>query len=61
MSGTRVEGKMTVDDVPIVRDYLDVFPEDFSGVTHERQVVFWIDLVPGMAPIAKEPYQLAPP
>ena len=30
------KGKATVDDVPIVRDYPDVFPEDFPGIPPER-------------------------
>ena len=57
---TRDKGKATVDDVSIVREYSDVFPEDFPMVPPERKVEFKIYLVPGMAPIAKEPYQLAP-
>lgn len=58
---TRDKGKTTVDDVPEVREYPDVFPEDFLGIPPERQVEFRIDLVPGAAPIAKASYQLAPP
>ena len=57
----REKGKTTVDDVPIVRDYPDVFPEDLPGIPPERQVEFRIDLIPGAAPIAKAPYRLAPP
>ena len=54
------KGKTTTDDVIIVRDYSDVFLEYLPGVPLERQVEFRIDLVPGAAPIAKAPYQLAP-
>ena len=49
-------GKATLDDVLIVREYPDIFPEDFPRVPPERQVEFRIDLIPGVAPIAKEPY-----
>ena len=52
---------MMVDDVPVVRDYPDVFPEDLPGIPPERQVEFRIDLVPGAAPIAKVSYRLTPP
>lgn len=45
-----------MDNVSIVRDYLDVFPEDLPGVPPERQVEFKIDLVLGAALIAKAPY-----
>ena len=49
------KGKATVDDVPIVRDYPDVFPDNFHRVPLERQVEFKIDLVSGAALIAKAP------
>ncbi|GJX53425.1 putative reverse transcriptase domain-containing protein [Tanacetum coccineum] len=47
-------------DIPIVRDFEDMFPEDLSGLPPQRQVEFRIDLVPGATPIAKSPYRLAP-
>ncbi|GJR54230.1 hypothetical protein Tco_1404751 [Tanacetum coccineum] len=46
--------------VPIVEEYLDVFPKDLPGIPPDHQVEFRIDLVPGAAPIAKTPYRLAP-
>ncbi|GJS45029.1 hypothetical protein Tco_0595150 [Tanacetum coccineum] len=46
--------------VPIVRDFPKVFPEDLSGLPPTRQVEFQIDLVPGVASIARAPYRLAP-
>ncbi|GKA40622.1 putative reverse transcriptase domain-containing protein [Tanacetum coccineum] len=53
------EGKL-LEDVPIVRDFPEVFPEDLSGIPPARQVEFQIDLVPGAAPVARAPYRLAP-
>ncbi|GKA94537.1 putative reverse transcriptase domain-containing protein [Tanacetum coccineum] len=49
-----------LEDVPIVRDFPEVFPEDLSGIPLARQVEFQIDLVPGAAPVARAPYRLAP-
>ncbi|GJS60161.1 putative reverse transcriptase domain-containing protein [Tanacetum coccineum] len=49
-----------LEDVPVVRDFLEVFPEDLPGVPPTRQVEFQIDLVPGVAPLARAPYRLAP-
>ncbi|GJU11724.1 hypothetical protein Tco_1134120 [Tanacetum coccineum] len=46
--------------VPIVRDFLEVFPEDLSGIPPTRQVKFQIDLIPSVALIARAPYRLAP-
>ncbi|GKF74306.1 hypothetical protein Tco_0220638, partial [Tanacetum coccineum] len=48
------------EDVPIVRDFPEVFPEDLPGLPPNRQVEFQIDLVPGAAPVARAPYRLAP-
>ncbi|GJS72902.1 putative reverse transcriptase domain-containing protein [Tanacetum coccineum] len=49
-----------LEDVPIVQEFLKVFPEDFPGLPPARQVEFQIDLVLGAAPIARAPYQLTP-
>nr|GEU92885.1 reverse transcriptase domain-containing protein [Tanacetum cinerariifolium] len=48
-----------LEDVPIVQDFLEVFPEDLSGIPPTRQVEFQIDLIPSVAPVAWAPYQLA--
>ncbi|GJR44474.1 putative reverse transcriptase domain-containing protein [Tanacetum coccineum] len=49
-----------IKDVPIVRDFPEVFPKDFSGLPLARPVEFHIDLIPGAAPVARAPYRLAP-
>ncbi|GJU52728.1 putative reverse transcriptase domain-containing protein [Tanacetum coccineum] len=49
-----------LEDVPIVRDFPEVFLEDLSGIPPARQVEFQIDLVPGAAPVARAPYRLTP-
>ncbi|GJR29022.1 putative reverse transcriptase domain-containing protein [Tanacetum coccineum] len=52
--------KKRLEDVPIVRDFPEVFLEDLPGLPPTRQVEFQIDLVPGAAPIVRAPYRLAP-
>ncbi|GKE71757.1 putative reverse transcriptase domain-containing protein, partial [Tanacetum coccineum] len=49
-----------LEDVPIVQDFPEVFPEDLPRLPPTRQVKFQIDLVPGVAPVARAPYRLAP-
>ncbi|GKB16243.1 putative reverse transcriptase domain-containing protein [Tanacetum coccineum] len=49
-----------LEDVPIIREFPEVFPEDLPGLLPARQVEFQIDLVPGAAPVARAPYRLAP-
>ncbi|GJT85814.1 putative reverse transcriptase domain-containing protein [Tanacetum coccineum] len=53
------EGKQ-IKDIPIVRDFPEVFPEDLPGLPPARPVEFQIDLIPGAAPVARAPYRLAP-
>ncbi|GKA39266.1 hypothetical protein Tco_0731817 [Tanacetum coccineum] len=52
--------KKRLENVPIVRDFPEVFPEDLPGLPLTRQMEFQIDLVPGAAPVARAPYRLAP-
>ncbi|GJV09465.1 putative reverse transcriptase domain-containing protein [Tanacetum coccineum] len=52
--------KKQLQDVPIVKNFPKVFPEDLPGLPPTRQVEFQIDLVPGAAPVAQAPYRLAP-
>ncbi|GJV27339.1 putative reverse transcriptase domain-containing protein [Tanacetum coccineum] len=49
-----------LEDVPIVREFPEVFLEDLAGLPPARQVKFQIDLVPGASPVARTPYRLAP-
>nr|GEZ94337.1 putative reverse transcriptase domain-containing protein [Tanacetum cinerariifolium] len=47
-------------DIPVVREFPDVFPENLSGLPPSREVEFRIDLIHGAMPVAKSPYRLAP-
>ncbi|GJY65411.1 putative reverse transcriptase domain-containing protein [Tanacetum coccineum] len=58
-TGDKSEEKR-LEDVPTVRNFPEVFPEDLPGLPPTRQVEFQIDLVPGAAPVARAPYRLAP-
>ncbi|GJS50446.1 putative reverse transcriptase domain-containing protein [Tanacetum coccineum] len=48
-----------MEDMPVIRDFLEVFPKELPGLPPPIQVEFRIDLVPGAAPIARAPYRLA--
>nr|GFA72935.1 putative reverse transcriptase domain-containing protein [Tanacetum cinerariifolium] len=52
--------KKRLEDVPIVQNFPEVFPEDLPGLPPTRPVEFQIDLVPGAALVAWAPYRLAP-
>nr|GEX16224.1 hypothetical protein [Tanacetum cinerariifolium] len=53
--GDKSKGKQ-LEDLPVVQEFPEVFPEDLLGIPPTRQVEFQIDLVPGAAPIARAPY-----
>jgi hypothetical protein len=46
-------------DVLVVNEFPDVFPEELSGMPHDRDIKFVIESVPGIAPIYKRPYRMA--
>ncbi|GKB66444.1 hypothetical protein Tco_0927856 [Tanacetum coccineum] len=47
-------------DIPVVREFPEVFLEDLPGLPSVRQVKFQINLIPGPAPVARAPYRLGP-
>jgi hypothetical protein len=48
-----------IEDIRVVWEYLDVFPNDLSGMPPEHDIEFLIDLLPCTAPIAKRPYRMS--
>ncbi|KAI3717564.1 hypothetical protein L1987_69266 [Smallanthus sonchifolius] len=46
-------------NVPVVCNFLEVFPEDLPGLPPDREIEFQIDLLPGAEPVAKAPCRLA--
>ena len=55
MVDTRKE-VLKLDDIPVVREFLDVFPEDQLGIPIDREIEFSIDLLTGTSPFSKAPY-----
>jgi hypothetical protein len=49
-----------LENIPVVCEYPDVFPNDLPGMPPDRDVEFVIELRPGMAPISKRPYRMPP-
>ncbi|TYK02476.1 DNA/RNA polymerases superfamily protein [Cucumis melo var. makuwa] len=52
--------KLKPDDVLVVKEFLDVFPDDLSGLPPNREIKFTIELLPGTTPILQAPYRMAP-
>ena len=45
-------------NIPVVCEFLDVFPDEVPGLLPTREVDFKIELMPGTAPISKAPYRM---
>ncbi|XP_027158240.1 uncharacterized protein LOC113759862 [Coffea eugenioides] len=52
--------KLTIEDVPVVREYPDVFPDELVNLPPEREIELEINLLPGTSPISRTPYRMAP-
>ena len=53
-------GQVDVEKIPIVREFLDVFPEELPGIPLEREVNLSIEIAPRTTPISRAPYRMAP-
>ncbi|GJZ90374.1 putative reverse transcriptase domain-containing protein [Tanacetum coccineum] len=49
-----------LDDIRVVRDFPEVFPDDLLGLPLEREIEFRIDLIPGASPVVRIPYRFSP-
>jgi hypothetical protein len=49
-----------LEDIPVAYEFLDVFPEDLSGMPPDRDVEFTIVLQLGTTPISGRPYKMTP-
>ncbi|XP_048138580.1 uncharacterized protein LOC125315986 [Rhodamnia argentea] len=47
------------EDIPVVREFPDVFPQDLLGLPPEREKEFSIELINGVEPISKAPYRMS--
>ena len=53
-------GQVDVEKIPVVREFPDVFPEELPGILLKREVVLAIEIVPGIVPMSRAPYRMAP-
>jgi hypothetical protein len=49
---------IALEDIRVVQDYPDVFPEQLPGMPPDRDIEFLIKLLPGTPPISKRPYRM---
>jgi hypothetical protein len=49
-----------LEDILVVNEFMDVFPQELPGMPPDREIEFTIDLKPGTAPISQAPYKMGP-
>ena len=59
MASLSIDNRVTIDELQVVCDFPEVFPDDIPDVPPEREVEFSIDLVPGTKPISIAPYRMS--
>ena len=55
-----VKNDKEISSIHVVKEFMDVFPEEIPGLPPKREVEFSIDLVPGAGPVSMGPYRMAP-
>src|SRR3954463_751465 len=59
MASLSFENQVRIDELKVVREFSEVFPDDIPDVPLEREVEFTIDLVPGTRPVSMAPYRMS--
>ena len=57
---TTQKEKTKLEDVPVINEFIEVFPEELPRIPPDREITFEIELLPGTTPISKAPYRMAP-
>ena len=52
--------QVNLENIPVIREFPDVFPKELPGVSPEREVDLSIEVVQGTTPISRTPYRMAP-
>ena len=51
---------MNLEDIPVIKEFPDVFPKELPGLPPEREAYLFIEVVHGTTPIYRAPYRMAP-
>ena len=52
------EDILKFDDIPILKEFLDIFPKEIPGLPPKRELNFTIEIIPGVVPNSKAPYRM---
>ncbi|KAL8125566.1 hypothetical protein AgCh_013013 [Apium graveolens] len=54
------KGNPSIEDILVVNEFPDVFPDELPGLPPGQQIEFEINLAPGTEPVSKAPYRMTP-
>ena len=54
------QGQVKLENIQVVKEFSDVFPEELLGLPPEREVDLSVEILPGTNPISKAPYRMSP-
>ena len=52
-------GQIELENILVVKDFPDVFPEELHGIPPIREVDLYIEILPGTTPTSRAPYRMA--
>ena len=52
--------QVNFENIPMIREFPDVFPEELPRVPPEREMDLFIEVIQGTTPISRAPYRMAP-
>eukprot|EP00253_Pinus_taeda_P004481 PITA_04481 len=58
---TSKDKSASLDNIPVIQEFTDVFPEEIPGLPPRKNIDFTIELVPGAAPVSRAPYRMSVP
>ncbi|XP_074337721.1 uncharacterized protein LOC141674920 [Apium graveolens] len=53
-------GSLRIEEIPVVKEFPEVFPDELPGLPSDREIKFTIDLAPRTEPVSKAPYRMTP-
>ena len=53
-------GQIELENILVVKDFSDVFPEELPSIPPEREVNLYIEILPRITPTSRAPYRMAP-
>ena len=58
MNDNEKDNKLKLEDIPVLKDFEEIFRKEVLGLPSKRDIDFTIDLIPQVIPASKYPYRM---